>query len=159
MAVSFFVILERENGAIIHLEQVTPENWRLGLKVKDEQRGFVSDSAGILARAWAYREHRSRAFVIYWEEIPVGMALYYDLDELQAYDFSQFYIDERVQGKGYGLEAARQILHMMKADGKLSKAMLCYVDGNTAAKHLYEKLGFCHTGESDGDEIIMERFL
>ena len=36
---------------MIHLEQITPENWRLGLKVKDEQRQFVSDSAGILARA------------------------------------------------------------------------------------------------------------
>ena len=147
------------NIKMIHLEQVTPENWRLGLKVKDEQRGFVSDSAGILARAWAYREQRSRAFVIYWEEIPVGMALYYDLDELQAYDFSQLFIDERVQGKGYGLEAARQILDMMKADGKFSKAVLCYVEGNRAAKHLYEKLGFYHTGESYGDEIIMEIFL
>ena len=80
---------------MIHLEQITPENWRLGLKVKDEQRQFVSDSAGILARAWAYREQRSRALVIYSEEFPVGMALYYDLDELQAYDFSQLFIDER----------------------------------------------------------------
>lgn len=144
---------------MIHLEQVTPENWRLGLKVKDEQRGFVSDSAGILARAWAYREHRSRAFVIYWEEIPVGMALYYDLDELRAYDFSQLFIDERYQGKGYGFEAARQILEMMKADGKYGKVVLCYVEGNDAARQLYEKLGFYHTGESDGDEIVMEKIL
>ena len=144
---------------MIHLEQVTPENWRLGLKVKDEQCGFVSDTAGILARAWAYREHGSRVFVIYWDQIPVGMALYYGLDELQAYDFSQLFIDERVQGKGYGFEAARQILDLMKDDGKFGKVVLCYVEGNTAAKHLYEKLGFYHTGESDGSEIIMEKIF
>ena len=144
---------------MIYLKQVTPENWRLGLKVKDEQHQFVSDTAGILASAWAYREQRSRAFVIYWEEIPVGMALYYDLDELHAYDFSQLFIDERYQGKGYGFEAAGQILDLMKADGKFSKAVLCYVEGNTAARKLYQKLGFYHTGESDGDEIIMEKFL
>ena len=144
---------------MIHLEQITPENWRLGLKVKDEQRQFVSDSAGILARAWAYREQRSRALVIYSEEFPVGMALYYDLDELQAYDFSQLFIDERYQGKGYGFEAAGQILDLMKADGKFSKAVLCYVEGNTAARKLYQKLGFYHTGESDGDEILMEKCL
>ena len=88
--------------------------------------------------------------MIYSEEIPVGMALYYDLDELQ---------DERYQGKGYGFEAAGQILDLMKADGKFSKAVLCYVEGNTAARKLYQKLGFYHTGESDGDEIIMEKFL
>ena len=97
--------------------------------------------------------------MIYWEEIPVGMALYYDLDELRAYDFSQLFIDERYQGKGYGFEAARQILEMMKADGKYGKVVLCYVEGNDAARQLYEKLGFYHTGESDGDEIVMEKIL
>ena len=65
---------------MIHLEAVTPDNWRLGLRVRDDQRSFVADSAGILARAYAYRESRSRAFVIYEDDLPVGMAMYYDSD-------------------------------------------------------------------------------
>ena len=87
------------------------------------------------------------------------MALYYDFDELDAFDFSQLFIDERYQGKGLGSEAARQILARMERDGKFDKAVLCYIDGNEAARHIYEKLGFYLTGERDGDEIIMEKLL
>ena len=112
-----------------------------------------------MARAYAYRECRSKAYVIYNDAIPVGMALYYDCDALDAYDFSQLFIDERYQGNGFGIEAARQILELMKSDGKYDKVILCYIDGNEAAKNLYEKLDFYLTGECDEDEIVMEKAL
>ena len=144
---------------MIHLETITPDNWRLGLKVRDDQRAFVADSAGILARAYAYRESRSRAFVIYNDDLPVGMAMYYDIDEDCEYNFSQFFIDQRYQGKGYGYEAAEMVLQMMRDDGKYDKAVLCYIEGDEAARNLYEKLGFRHTGEAYEDEIIMEKCL
>lgn len=144
---------------MIKLVTINPDNWRLGLKVSEAQKRFVAEGAGILARAYAYRESRSNAYIIYHDDLPVGMALYYDCDELNAYDFSQFFIDERYQGNGFGMEAARQILEMMKSDGKYDKVTLCYVDGNDAAKNMYEKLGFRLTGECDEDEIIMEKIL
>ena len=144
---------------MIHLETITPDNWRLGLKVREDQRNYVSESAGILARAYAYRESRSRAFVIYNDEVPVGMAMYHDFDEWQAYDFSQFFIDQRYQRNGYGFEAAAQILQMMKDDGKYDRVVLCYIEGDDAARNLYEKLGFRHTGEAYEDEITMEMWL
>ena len=144
---------------MIRLEIVNPGNWRLGLKVSESQKRFVSDDMRLLARAYAYRESRSNAYVIYDGDIPVGMALYYDCDELSAYDFSQLFIDERYQGKGFGIEAARQILELMESDGKYDKVTLCYIDGNEAAKKMYEKLGFYLTGECDEDEIIMEKRL
>lgn len=144
---------------MIKLVTINPDNWRLGLKVSEAQKRFVAEGAGILARAYAYRESRSNAYIIYHDDLPVGMALYYDCDELNAYDFSQFFIDERYQGNGFGMEAARQILEMMKSDGKYDKVTLCYIDGNEAAKNMYEKLGFYLTGECDEDEIIMEKIL
>ena len=143
----------------IRLETITPDNWRLGLHVRDDQRSFVSDSAGILARAYAYRESRSRAFVIYNDDLPVGMAMYYDVEEEREYNFSQFFIDERYQGNGFGYAASSLILQMMKDDGRFDKVVLCYIDGDEAAKNLYEKLGFRHTGEAYEDEIIMEMSL
>ena len=97
---------------MIHLETIRPDNWRLGLTVRDDQRRFVSDSAGILARAYAYRENRSKAFVIYNDDLPVGMAMYHDIDDIKAYDFSQFFIDQRYQGNGFGREAATQIIQL-----------------------------------------------
>ena len=127
---------------MIRLESIDPDNWRLGLKVSDAQKNFVSDSAGLLARAYAYRESRSNAYVIYNDALPVGMALYYDCDELNAYDFSQLFIDERYQRNGFGVEAARQILEMMKNDGKYNKIILCYIDGNDAAKKCMKNWAF-----------------
>ena len=144
---------------MIRLETVNPDNWRLRLKVSDAQKSFVADSATILARAYAYRESRSKAYVIYNDTLPVGMALYYDCEELNAYDLSQLFIDERYQGNGFGIEAAKQILDKMKSDSKYDKVILCYIDGNEAAKNMYEKLGFTLTGNRDEDEIIMEKAL
>lgn len=144
---------------MIHLEIVTPDNWRLGLEVREDQRNYVSNSSGILARAYAYRNSRSQAYVIYDDDVPVGMAMYHDLDDWKAYDFSQFFIDQRYQRKGFGQKAAELILGKMKADGKYDKAVLCYIDGDEAAKTLYEKLGFHHTGQADEDEIVMEILL
>lgn len=144
---------------MIRLEKITPDNWRLGLRVSEAQKSFVADSAGILARAYAYRESRSKAFIVYSDDIPVGMALYYDCEELGVYDLSQFFIDERYQGKGYGIEATRLILDMMKEDGKFDRVNLCYIEGNEAAKNMYEKLGFYLTGDCDENEIVMEKVL
>ena len=144
---------------MIHLEDITPDNWREELKVSKEQERYVSDAMKILARAYAFRNQRSYACIIYEEGEPIGMALYYDCDELQAYDFSQLFIDERYQGRGFGKEAAKLILDRMKRDGKYSEVVLCYIEGNKAAKELYEKLGFYHTGEADEDEIVMRKKL
>ena len=144
---------------MIRLEPITPDNWRLDLRVREDQREFVSDSAGMLARAYAYRDSRSQAFVIYSDELPVDMAMYHDWDEADAYDFSQFFIDQRYQGQCYGYEAAGLILDRMRQDGKYDKVYLCYIEGDDAAKRLYEKLGFHHTGEAWEDEITMEMEL
>ena len=144
---------------MIRLEPVNPDNWRLRLKVSDAQKSLVADSATMLARAYAYRKSRSKAYVIYNDTLPVGMALYYDCAELNAYDLSQLFIDERYQGNGFGIEATKQILSKMKSDSKYDKVILCYIDGNEAAKNMYEKLGFKLTGDRDEDEIIMEKAL
>lgn len=48
---------------------------------------------------------------------------------------------------------------MMESDGRYDKVILCYIDGNEAAKNMYEKLGFYLTGECDENEIMMEKVL
>lgn len=143
---------------MIHLVDINPSNWRLGLKVSEDQKHFVANSATLLARAYAYRDQGSRAFLIYNDEIPVGMGLYYDLPELECYDFSQLFIDERYQGNGYGKAATKVVLEAMKQDGKYRKVDLCYIAGNDAAKKLYESFGFVEI-DRDEDEIIMELTL
>lgn len=143
----------------IQLKKVNPDNWRTNFQLYDDQKSYVSNVTGILARAYAYREFRSEVYIIYVNENPAGMAMYYDLDDLEAYDFSQFFIDKRYQGHGYGKEAAKAVLELMKKDGKYKKVTLCYIDGNEAARKMYESLGFKATGEVDEDEVIMIKEL
>ena len=139
----------------MHLTDIGPDNWRLELSVSEEQRAFVSDRTRLLARAYAYRDQRSRAFLLCEDDRSVGMGLYYDLPELQCYDLSQMFIDERYQGRGFGKAAVRAILEELKADGRYDKVVLCYIEGNEAAKRLYGQFGFTETGR-DEEEIIME---
>lgn len=140
---------------MIHLVDIDPGNWRLRLRVAESQKHYVANSSVMLARAYAYRDQRSRAFVIYNDETPVGMGLYYDLPDLECYDLSQIFIDERYQGRGYGKAAAKAVLEAMKQDGRYSKVDLCYIAGNEAARKLYESFGFVEI-DRDEDEIIME---
>ena len=90
---------------MIHLIDVDETNWRIPLRVSPAQEPYVADRVVMLARAYAYRAAGSRAFLVCDDRTPVGMGLYYDCDALSAYVFSQFFIDERYQGRGYGRAA------------------------------------------------------
>ena len=87
---------------MVHLIDIDSGNWRVPLNVSKEQELYVANSTTILARAYAYRESRSAAFFIYDDEIPVGMCLYHDEKSLNAYVFSELFIDEKFQKRGYG---------------------------------------------------------
>lgn len=142
---------------MIHLEEVALTTGDLTCMFAMIRR----TSQRIQLRCWQERMPTgipgSRALIIYNEDIPIGMALYYYIDG--AYDFSQFFIDERYQGNGFGYEAAGHVLREMQKDGVYNRVILCYIEGNEAAKQLYLKYGFDHTGETDGNEIIMEKKL
>lgn len=141
---------------MIRLAEINDENWREGpLQVKPEQERYVANSTTILARAYAYRHHHSRAVMIYDDATPVGMGLYHDDPQMEAYIFSELLIDARYQGKGFGREATRLMLEEMRSAGRYNKVVLCYIEGNELAKRLYEKFGF-HVIDQDEDEVIME---
>ena len=144
---------------MIRLEPIGPDNWREELEVREDQKQFVSEPNRILARAYAYRDQRAQAKLILDDDTPVGMLMYYDGAEADQYVFSQLLIDRRYQRRGFGIQAARMALDEMRADGRYPKVCLCYIEGDEPARNLYEKLGFTHTGEADGDEIIMELTL
>ena len=147
-----------EEGNLIRIVDITPDNWRLDLKVAESQKAYVANSVVLLARAYAYRNQNSCAFIIYHDETPVGMGLYYDCPESNSYDFRQIFIDQRFQGCGYGKAAIKLVLDDMKKEGKYGKVAMCYIEGNDVARKLYEQFGFVEIGR-DGDEIIMEMSL
>lgn len=143
---------------MIQLLDIDENNWRTPLAVAEDQTAFVANPMKILARAYAYRSARSRAFLLCEGDTPVGMGLYHDCDELGSYIFSELLIDAQYQRRGYGREAVRQVLEALRQDGKYGKVTLCYIEGNDAARNLYQSFGFTET-DRDGDEIIMELTL
>lgn len=136
---------------MLYWRDVDPGNWRTKLGVREEQRSHVADRVTLLARAYAYREERSRACILMDDETPVGMALYHDWDEGGVYVLSQFFIDDRYQGKGYGRKGALLLLDEMRRDGRYSQVSLCYIDGEDNVRPFWEKVGFVRWPEDDDD--------
>lgn len=119
----------------IKLVDIDPDNWRSDPQVAEAQKHYVANSAVILASGYAYHNQRSRTFIIYVDETPVGMRLYYDLPDMQCYDLSHILIDERYQGNGYGKAATEMILDEIRGGGRYNKVVLCNIEGSEAAKN------------------------
>ena len=143
---------------MIHLVDIDDEAGRIDLEVTKEQQNYVCTSLVMLARAWLHRKLHPRVFNVYDGETAVGMGMYLDDPEKNAYDFCQLFIDNQYQGKGYGKAAVRLVLDAMKEEGKYSKVSMCYVEGNEASRKLFEQFGFIEVSHP-WDEIFMERML
>lgn len=143
----------------IYFTKITPENWRTinKLKVKEHQQNFVASNLVILARAFAYREHNSYVHAIYKEKFPIGLLMQYDYkqDNKLVCILSQFMIADKYQGIGYGKAAMKLWISMIKKEEKYEYITICYIKGDKVAEKLYLNIGFYHTGEIDGDEVIM----
>lgn len=140
---------------MLTLEPIHGGNWRTPLSVREDQQHYVASPAVLLARAYGLRECHSCALYIALEGEPIGMVLYHDCPEENSYVLSQFFIDQRYQGQGYGYRAMQLVLEEMRRDGRFPQVDLCYCEGDEPARRLYEKCGFVPTGEVDEGEVIM----
>lgn len=143
---------------MIYLVDIDNEIGDASLEVAENQQNYVCNSLVMLARAWLHRKLRPRVFNVYDGETAVGMGMYLDDPEKNAYDFCQLFIDKRYQGKGYGKAAIGLVLDSMREDGKYQKVSMCYVEGNDASRRLFEQFGFVEVSHP-WDEIFMERTL
>ena len=137
---------------MIHLVDVNEENWFkiINLKVDREQQKYLDRPIGIIARGYIYRNCNARVFGIADDSQIVGVALVRDFtEEPFNYDLQQFMIDGRFQNKGYGTEALRQILKLLKQEGRYHGVEVCVNREDTVAIHVYEKVGFVDSGYID----------
>lgn len=139
---------------MITLQPINEHNFlqAAALKALPEQQGFAASAPMILARGYAYRGQRAVCWGIYEEASLVGLALIHDLEEEPAcYHLGQLLIDGSQQGKGYGQQALRLLVNQCRREGKFPRVEVCVKKANTAAIHVYEKLGFRDTGYIDSD--------
>lgn len=80
------------------------------------------------------------------------------LEPQKRYWLWQLMIDENYQNKGYATEALKLIINYFKKQ-EVSVITLSTKPNNTTALHLYQKAGFKKTGETNDDEIILQKWL
>lgn len=144
---------------LITLKPIDESNFldAFSLTLRDDQTRFVSNPIRSLAQAYVYRT-QCQPFGIYDDARMVGYVMViYDYD-VPEYDIWHMMIDEKAQGHGYGKAAMREVLSYIatKPFGDSGRVVLTCHQDNAPAMHLYESLGFTHTGNvDDGEEELV----
>jgi diamine N-acetyltransferase len=132
---------------MITLREVTKDNIDevIALKVRDDQKTYVSSAAESLAQAYVYSE-TAYPFAVYDDDVIVGFIMmgYYDVKKY--YTLWKFLIDYRYQNKGYGKQALLLGLKYIRDRFHADEIYTGVVPGNAVAKGLYESVGFKDTG-------------
>ncbi len=147
----------------LSLREVTRENWRatLSLAVFPEQQRFIADYTPIAAIALAKAYIRPAGltwvpYAFYANTEMVGfIELAYEPESADNYWIFHFFIDHHVQGRGYGKEALRLIIQLVRDHHPHCQAIqLTTHPENEHAQRLYTSLGFQPTGATLSDEPV-----
>jgi diamine N-acetyltransferase len=151
------------------LRPIDESNYRdvLQLSVAPDQERFVASNLQSLADAYVWRD-AAEPRAVYADDELVGFALLYPLTDgppasplpadatLRGYIIVRLMIDAHFQGRGYGREALDAIVEIVRKRG-LPTIRLSVLPDNDQAIEFYRRNGFAATGETEGDEIVMER--
>ncbi len=148
-------------GRRISLREVGEENWRAVADVApfDEQRGFVAALAARYLLLSVY-EGPWRSLGVYAGETVVGHVMW-GRDEDGSHWIGGLLVDRSEQGRGVGRALLRTLLGWLAAQEGCWAIRMTYQRSNTAARGLYESLGFVPTGAvaaegDDEEEILVE---
>ncbi|MCI0715756.1 MAG: GNAT family N-acetyltransferase [Chlorobi bacterium] len=139
---------------MIELKEITRENLEkvLTLKVKKEQESFVALNAKSIAQSKFYPSLVT--LIVYNENEPVGFLMFGENETDGCMWIIRMMIDEKFQRKGYGREALRQLIELIKKEYGCQEIFLSFDPENEAAKKLYESFGFYDTGKIEEGEIV-----
>jgi diamine N-acetyltransferase len=151
----------------VTLREITEENREavLALRVASEQTRFVASVPLSLVHA-ADNPHANPWYrAVYAGQEPVGFVmLSWNVEPRPPHINGPWFlwrllIDQRHQGRGYGLEVVRQVVELVRAEGG-TELLTSYVPHDGGPARFYQRLGFVPTGERDPDgEILMRLAL
>lgn len=141
---------------MVQLKPLTQELFAQVLRLNAGEQAMVGSAENTLSYAWLYKEEEE-LYVVCDEEVPVGlMMLEVDAEEPHTAFLWRFMIDQKKQGQGYGTQAMRCLLDMLRQREEISYITLNIIRGNERAARLYEKFGFQKTGREEDGEIEMK---
>jgi diamine N-acetyltransferase len=150
------------DASLVSLRPITAETVRAitSLSVSKSQARFVASNAISLSQALFSSDAWYRA--IYFGEEPVGFVMLKD-ESLRSppaanprVSVCRFMIDARFQGRGIGRVALLRVIEHVRSKGLFETLTLLYVPGHGSPEPFYLGLGFGHTGQFDGTEIVLE---
>ena len=143
----------------VSLREVTRNNLRecINLKPSVEQQAFVAPN--VISVAQSKVEKDWYPLCIYADNTMVGFTMYgIDADDQKMW-ISRLMIDEKHQGKGYGKAAMLRLLSLIEKQHNCKEIFLSMEPENTAARKLYEKIGFVDTGKVIEGELVFRMCL
>ena len=144
---------------MVCLKPVSRENLDevLGLRVRDDQKSFVSTTVESLAQAYVYSQ-TAFPFAVYDDQKVVGLIMMGFYEEKQYYTLWKLLIDQNHQHKGYGRQALQLGIAFLKDQFHVSEVYTGVSLGNIAAKALYRSAGFRETGlfENNMEEMVLK---
>ncbi|MCP1183740.1 GNAT family N-acetyltransferase [Paenibacillus sp. 1781tsa1] len=146
---------------MIHLKRVSVDNWYActQLEVSEEQKNsFPAPVVYWIAESKVVEDFQPMA--IYFDSKLVGFAVYSDRpDHEDNYWLLALMIDTKYQGRGYGREALRKLINLMKESLKCKRIMIGHRPENGIAGNLYESIGFHRVSEGliDGEVVRLLR--
>lgn len=149
----------------LSIQPVTKDNWRTlaKLKVREDQTHFVASNVYSIAESqFGFDEPDGghwdmHPFGIYSDETPVGFLMYgynFSHPRFQAF-IIRLMVDEKQQGRGYGLFGMEKMLEIFRQDERIRVVGISYEKDNEVARKLYGKLGFVETAEILGDDEVV----
>jgi len=141
----------------VSLREITAETV-LGICLLSEtltepKRNFVAPNAMSLAQAHFNPHAWFRA--IYAGRAPVGFVMMVDNDEEEKYFLWRFMIAGPYHGRGYGRKAITRLLEYVATRPGARELVVSCGQGEGSPEGFYQKLGFEHTGEKLGDEVVL----
>ncbi len=147
----------------VTLRDVSQENWlaTLKLEVHPDQQRFVAEYAPIaaigLAKAYIHPGGMEwKPYAIYAGATVIGfVALAYAPDSVDECWIFHFFIDQRLQGQGYGRAALAALIALVEARRPDCQTLRLVVHPeNHRARRLYTSAGFRATGETRWEEPV-----
>jgi len=123
------------------------------INVKKEQECQISRKTKIEN---AFKDDNVFAFDIYYNNEIIGFVMFKKFKDNTLFLWN-YAIDSKYQNQNLGTKALKELIDILKNDYK--KFVTTYTQGNSHAKHIYEKLGFIETvviNEPDCKEVNME---
>lgn len=137
---------------MINLQPITQENFYECRELKRENPYYVGDSEDVLAEGYIYKDCAT-VFGIYNETDMIGLVMLANEPNKDGRcDFTNLFIADNWQHKGYGKAATKTIINYFRDMGNVQYIQIMVSRSNVIAVTMYQNLGFENHGICEWDE-------